>query len=145
MTTTLRIAKTLLLLLLIVPFTLAQSAEKTLVKSFAFEKNETVTLHLPGTVALQTWDSPLLRVQISIVLDNGSEAVLKSLISAGRYNLTTENKDGQIFIIAPAMDKTVRIGGKPLEDTVRFLVFAPDNLSVKIKTPTDNSTMGKAF
>lgn len=123
---------------------IAQSAEKTLVKSFPLEAMQTVSLDLIGAIEVKTWDSELLRVQMTISLQNGSEAVLKSLISAGRYNLVAKTGDS-IVITAPAMAKEVQLGGKTLEDTVSFVVYAPKNVSVKLPTTTtttQRNTMG---
>lgn len=135
-------------LLTIASAAIAQSAEKTLVKSFPLEANQSVSLDLPGAIEVKTWDSELLRVQITITLQNGTEAVLKSLISAGRYNLIAKTGDS-LVIAAPALAKEVQLGGKTLEDHVSFLVFAPKSVAVKLPTtnPTSqrNTTSGSTF
>jgi hypothetical protein len=116
----------------------AQSTEKTLVKSFPLEA-KTVSLDLIGATEVKTWDNDLLRVQITITLHNGSEAVLKSLISAGRYNLIAKIENGQTVISAPAMAREVQIGGKALQDDVSFIIYAPKNASVTSKTANSTS------
>lgn len=116
----------------------AQSTEKTLVKSFPLEA-KTVSLDLIGATEVKTWDNELLRVQITITLHNGSEAVLKSLISAGRYNLIAKIENGQTVISAPAMAREVQIGGKALQDDVSFIIYAPKNASVTSKTANSTS------
>jgi hypothetical protein len=116
---------------------LAQSVEKTLVKPFPLE-TKTVSLDLAGTIEVKTWDSEVLRVQMTITLRNGSEAVLKSLISAGRYNLTAKVANDQTIIMAPGMAREVQVGGKALEDQVTFVIYTPKNAVVKL--PSANST-----
>ena len=126
-----------ILLLGITSLAFTQSAEKTLVKSFPLEA-KTVSLDLAGAIEVKTWDNDMLRGQMTITLQNGSEAVLKSLISAGRYNLVAKVENGHTIISAPGMAREVQIGGKALEDKVQFIIFAPKNASVQL--PTANST-----
>ncbi len=136
MTTYLRNTFTILLLG-IASIAFAQSAEKTLVKSFPLE-TQIVSLNLTGAAEVKVWDNDLLRVQMTITLYNGNEAILKSLISAGRYNVVATVENGQMVIAVPAMEREVQIGGKALEDDVTFIIYAPKNVSVKL--PTANST-----
>lgn len=115
----------------------AQNAQKTLVKSFPLE-TATVSLDLKGTIEVKTWDNDLLRVQMTITTYNGNEAVLKSLISAGYYNLMANVENGATTISLPAANREVQIGGKALEDDVTFIIYAPKNIAVKL--PNANST-----
>lgn len=135
-----------ILFIYITTIAIAQSSEKTLVKSFPLEANQTVSLDLPGVIEVKMWDGELLRVQMTITLQNGSEAVLKSLISAGRYNLIAKTGDSMV-ISAPSLGKAVQLGGKALEDHVSFLVYAPKNVSVKLPTATTqrNTEGGSTF
>lgn len=126
-----------ILLLGIASIAFAQSAEKTLVKSFPLE-TQTVSLNLVGAAEVKAWDNDLLRVQMTVTLYNGNEAILKSLISAGRYNLVANVENGQTVITLPAMEREVQVGGKALQDDVTFVIYAPKNVSVKL--PTANST-----
>ncbi|MFN7117625.1 MAG: hypothetical protein ACK4TA_12560 [Saprospiraceae bacterium] len=126
-----------ILLLGIASIAIAQSAEKTLVKSFPVE-TQAVSLNLVGATEVKIWENDLLRVQMTVTLYNGNEAILKSLISAGRYNLVANVENGQTVITLPAMEREVQIGGKALRDDVTFVIYAPKNVSVKL--PTANST-----
>lgn len=135
-----------MLLLLIAPLAFGQVAEKTLVKSFAIAKQQTVVVDVPGNVEVKTWTNDLLRIQMTIALNNGSESILKSLISAGRYNLVAKESDGTFLIEAPALAKVVQIGGKPLEDSFSITIFAPENVTVKLKNASINNTgVGSSF
>lgn len=130
MTTNLHKSLTIFLLS-IASLAFAQSAEKTLVKSFPLEA-KTVSVDLIGATEVKTWDNDLLRVQMTITLHNGSEAVLKSLISAGRYNLIATVENGQTIISAPGMAREVQVGGKALQDDVSFIIYAPKNAAIKL-------------
>ncbi|MCB0568771.1 MAG: hypothetical protein KDC66_03360 [Phaeodactylibacter sp.] len=128
-----------ILLLFVSVFAYGQEVEKTLVKSFNLEGNQAVTFDVPGAVELQTWNNNYLRVQIQVSLENGSEALLKSLVQAGRYNLRSEEKDGAYTIVAPDLGREVRIGGKPIVDKVSFLIHAPENVLVKMPGLQENT------
>jgi len=110
----------------------AQGAEKTLVKSFNLKGDHAVLLDLDGNVDVQEWNGDLLRIQINLAVDNGSAAMLKSLIIAGRYNLKSKSEGGETTITAPGMNKDVKIRGKELLETISYTVFAPSDVSVRI-------------
>jgi hypothetical protein len=117
-------------LLLFVSFTVfgQQAVEKTLVKSFNLGGTQTVALDIDAPVQIQESNNNLLRVQMKIRLENGSEALLKSLVRAGRYNLKHEiTEEGTYKIFAPDLGMEVKIGGKPLQDQVSFVISKPKN------------------
>jgi hypothetical protein len=111
---------------------IAQSAERTLVKSFNLKENKTVVLDLKGQVEVQHWKNDLVRIQIGINLENASDAVLKSLIAAGRYNLTAVEDNNGLVISSPTLDKEITIKGQSLKEYLTYTVFLPEDISVKI-------------
>ena len=78
------------LLVFVSSMTYGQQVEKTLVKSFNLEGNQQVALQMDGPIEVRTWNNNFLRVQMQVTLREGSEALLKSLVQAGRYNLRHE-------------------------------------------------------
>jgi hypothetical protein len=136
MTTFTRIFNLLTLLLIMTTGMWGQSAEKTLVKSFAVEKHQTVVIDTRAPVEIREWEGELLRVQMTISLQQGSEAVLKSLISAGRYNLVMQDSNNIRRISAPNLAREVQIGGKVLEDKVTLLIMSPRNITVTVVNQT---------
>lgn len=120
-------------LLLFVSFiTYGQQVEKTLVKSFNLQGNQVVALQMDGPIEVRTWNNNFLRVQMQVTLKEGSEALLKSLVQAGRYNLRHEIGNDTYKVLAPQLGLEVKVGGKPLQDTVSYIVFAPENVVVKV-------------
>lgn len=144
MTTILRTLIITMLLLLIAPFAFGQAAQKTLVKSFAVAEGQSIALDVEHPVEVKTWNNDLMRVQITIQLQNGNEAILKSLISVGRYNFVAQRKGANMTITAPNLDREVKIGGEPLLDAVSIVVFVPDNTQIKTNR-TSNATPGTSF
>jgi macrodomain Ter protein organizer (MatP/YcbG family) len=126
------------LLLFVSLFAFGQSVEKTLVKSFNLKGHESVSIEMDAPVEVKTWDNTIMRVQIQINLENGSDALLKSLVQAGRYNLRNKIEDGEYKVYAPALDMQVKIGGKPLQDHVSFIVYKPKKVTVTL--PGNNDT-----
>lgn len=122
---------TLTVLLLFVSFmTYGQQVEKTLVKSFNLQGSQTVALQMDGPVEVKTWNNNFLRVQMQVTLKEGSEALLKSLVQGGRYNLRFEMGNDAYKVLAPKLGFEVKVGGKLLQDEVSYIVFAPENVTV---------------
>ncbi len=132
---------TLTVLLLFVSFmTYGQQVEKTLVKSFNLQGNQVVALQMDGPIEVKAWNNDFLRVQMQVTLKEGSEALLKSLVQAGRYNLRYEIDGESYKILAPQLGLVVKVGSKPLEDSVSYIVYAPENVLVKV--PDSKSAEG---
>lgn len=116
-----------------------QQAEKTLVKAFNVTGHNSVFMDVDGNVEVQTWNEPTLRVMMKVTLLNGTETVLKSLMTAGRYNLDFKLENGRYSIVAPGLDRQVKLSaGQDLGEQVTYTVYAPQNLLVK--TRTDEAT-----
>ena len=130
-----RMSILLLPLLLTVAPSQAQQAEKTLVKSFNLSGQTAVFLDLEGEMEVITWSEPQMRVQMKINLQNGNENMLKSLVTAGRYNLNTKVENGTYSIVAPGLDRQIKLsGGQMLGEQISFQVFAPKNVSVTTRS-----------
>jgi len=109
----------------------AQS-NKTLMKSFNLDGNTTVQVDLGGQVVLEEWNNDFIRVISDVEVINVNESVLKSLISAGRYNLEANSENGVLLVSAPKISKVVVIGGRELQDNVIHKVMVPDGVSIEI-------------
>lgn len=144
MTTILRALTITMLLLLIAPLAFGQAAQKTLVKSFAVAKGQSIELDVAHPVEIKTWSNDLMRVQVTIQLENGNEAILKSLIGVGRYNFVAQQDGTSMTITAPNLDREVKIGGEPLMDDISIVMFVPDNVQVK-KNHSGNTSPGTSF
>ncbi len=118
------------LLLAVVP-SQAQHAEKTLVKSFNLNGQTAVLLDMDGDMDVTTWNEPQMRIQMTITLQNGSETMLKTLVTAGRYNLDSKEKDGAFSIVAPGLGRQVKLGsGQFLGEQISYRVFAPKGVTI---------------
>lgn len=131
-------------LLLATPILHAQGAEKTLVKSFNIEGNQVVELQLDGNVEVQEWNNSIMRIQMSITLPNGSNAMLKSLIQAGRYNLKGKSATQDYQVSAPNLQKKITVGGQQLNEQLTFLVYAPADVIVKLSNSTTANALNSA-
>ncbi len=117
----------------------AQQTEKTLVKSFNIDNVQEVTLDLDGSVEVKHWNNRLMRVQMTVALENGSVHMLKSLVTAGRYNLVS-NEDGEEYtILAPNLAREIKLRGEPLQEKVAYTIFAPENVSIKLSSDASTS------
>lgn len=129
-----RLVSVVLLLGTTFQFTFAQGIEKVLVKSFNLNGLNEVVLEASGPVEVKTWDGDLMRIQMTVHVDQCTESMLKSLVEAGRYNLSSEMKDGRWAISTPGMQRDVLRNGQPLQERVSYLVFAPANVHLEVKS-----------
>jgi len=116
-----------------------QLTEKTLVKAFNLNGNDLVVLNIDGDIEVQQWSNKIMRVQIDIAAENVPDATLKSLVTAGRYNLkATETSDG-LQIDAPGLKRKVTLRGEELKEHISYVVFVPENVMVNIKNDASAS------
>ncbi len=108
-----------------------QAVEKTLVKSFNLQGYDVVDLALKGDIEVIEWNSPVVRVEMLISLKNGNEMLLKSLIKAGRYNLTSTETEDSFRITIPGLERDVTVKGKTLIDKVSYLISVPSDVNIR--------------
>ena len=114
--------------------------EKTLVQSFNLMGKSTLVLDLKGgDVEVQHWNNTTGRVQIKVELVEGSTSTLKSLATAGRYKLATNVTKDEIEISAPALEREISIRGKKLQEKISYIIFAPEDITVKMADETSTS------
>lgn len=136
-----KIYSTLLTFLLLGNVIFAQSSERTLVKSFNAENVTELILDLSGPVSIKEREGDLLRIQMKVSLENGHDRLLKSMVAARRFNLESTNKNGQMVISTPSLDKKITIGGKEIIEVVRYTIQVPKNISVKIPNEVTDVNM----
>ena len=110
----------------------AQNAERTLVKSFNLNGNNSLILDLEGEVNVQHWNKELVRVQIHIKAEDITDSVLKALIIAGRYNLLERVGEDGFVISSPELHKEITIRGQRLKDHITYTVYAPETVIVQL-------------
>ena len=108
-----------------------QSVSKTLVKSFNPASSQLSQIDLNGPVTIESWDSKIIRVQMSVALTNANEQTLKGLIQAGRYNLKGAIENDQFVINAPGLQRAVEINGRALEEEISYIIYLPNGMAAE--------------
>ncbi len=129
---------TVFTILTVTTFATAQSVEKTFVKSFNLQGNNIVILDLNGDVEVKEWDNKLVRVQMTVSLESSSTNILKALLQAGRYNLKSNDTEDGYVINMPGMQKEIK--GRKLGEKVKYLIYAPSDVLVKMQDSASTST-----
>lgn len=115
---------------------------KTLVKSFNISGVERIITDFSVPVTVKTWSEPVARIEINITLtNNNSEALLKSLIAAGRYNITSNKDNNNLVLSAPSVAKSIKINGQELKEQISYTLLVPAEISVaskQLSLNTDN-------
>lgn len=117
----------------------AQSIEKTFVRSFNIQNAQEIALQFDGMVEVQTWSQKIMRIQMNVSLERGSESMLRSLAQAGRYNLIGKMVDGQYVVNIPGLSREVQVNGAALPETVSYVVYVPEDVHVDIQTSSSAS------
>jgi len=110
----------------------AQTAAKTFNKAFNTDGQSVITLDLPGTIDIKVWDNPTVRIEISVSLPSGNNAMLNELATVGRYNLVAKSTLTRMLITAPNMAKQVRVKGETIKETLTFVVFVPKDVKIEM-------------
>ncbi len=103
--------------------------EKTLCKSFNLQGKQQLRVEF-ANVEIRTWNEPTARIEMTITCENVSEAMLKSLITAGRYNVLSNADNESLVLSAPAMQKTVKLNGQDLKENVKYVLNVPKEIAV---------------
>jgi hypothetical protein len=120
----------LLLPLLLLSGIATGQAERTFVKSFNLQGKQTVVLDIGDNVQITTWDSDIMRVQMTVSLPNSSDGLLKSLAEIGRYGLMSNVNPETLNFTTPALRNPLKINGNAITETVFFTIFVPKNITI---------------
>jgi hypothetical protein len=123
-----------IVLMLIASISVAQQAQKNLLKTFDLNGHNEVVLHLDGDVNIERWNNSMLRIQMDISYQNASVNIMKYLISKGRYDLTmTAAAEGLVVEHPNRIDATpINKEGTLLEETIVYTVYVPQNVVVMV-------------
>jgi len=125
-----KVQLTLICFFLTTVLVIAQTnVEKTLVKSFNLKGNSQVTLNIDGDIQVKERAGEIMRVQIRIGVA-GSEAMLKSLITAGRYNLVLDDTQDGLTVSSPGLARKITVRGESLQENLSYIVYVPEDVTV---------------
>ncbi|MCB0642890.1 MAG: hypothetical protein KDC44_14675 [Phaeodactylibacter sp.] len=118
-----------------------QSAEKILVKSIPLGAFQEVQLDFKGAeVEVREWNNPYLRIQMTVALENGTDAVLKAFVRSGRYNIVAKPGEDFLQVLIPGINRKAVVGSEPAVENFKFVVYKPNLL----KETTDEATAASA-
>jgi len=110
-------------------------AEKTLVKSVDLNGHSAVLAVFGGKTTVHEWDKDFVRVTTRIELTNSSSSILERLVSAGRYEVKVDEKNGEVLLSMPKVMKTVNLQGNNLVEKFSYEVMVPKKISIRIEQP----------
>lgn len=110
----------------------AQQAQKNLLKTFDLNGQREVVANLDGEVLIERWNNSSMRVQMEISYENASVNIMTYLISKGRYNLTTTPSAQGLLVTSPNAEKPAQISkdGTLLKEKIVYTIFVPHNVTV---------------
>ncbi len=111
----------------------AQTVEKTLVRSFNLQNSQEVALQLDAPVEVQTWGQKIMRIQMNVRLERGSESMLRSLVQAGRYNIKGELIEGQYVVNVPGLAREVLVNSSALPESISYIISVPEGVHIDLQ------------
>ncbi len=123
---------TIVILMLAVQLASAQSSEKTLVSTINLNQQNALIFNPEGPVEVRKWSDSFVQVQATISIENSNDAVLKSLVQAGRYQLKTSVSPNGLLVESSSLGKQVSVGGVVLKEKIGYLIYVPENIVVKL-------------
>jgi hypothetical protein len=137
--------KTLLTIpLLLLSIVSIGQAERTFVKSFNLQGRQTVILNLGDNIQVNQSDNDLMRVLMTVSTPTMSDAMLKSIAESGRYMLKNDMTAPSTFVVTvPGVQRTIKINGNDLKETITFTVFVPKNVTVFKNTDPNAKIVAK--
>ena len=135
-------SKTLLLIPLLLLSSIAiGQAERTFVKSFNLQGRQTVILNLGENIQVNVWESELMRVQMTVSTLSINDGMLKSIAESGRYMLKNEMTAQAFVVTVPSAQRSIKINGNDLKETITYTVYVPKNITV-LKNTDPNTKIG---
>ena len=126
---------TIILISFFLAFQANAQAEKTLVKSVDLNGNIAVAAVFAGNTVVNEWDKDFVRVTTRIELTNSNSSILERLVSAGRYEVKVDEKNGEILLSMPKVLKPVNLQGNNLIEKFSYEVMIPKRTSIRIEQP----------
>lgn len=115
--------------------TLFGQAERSVIQAFNANGVEQIILDLPGELVFLTAPGDLIQIESVIRLENAGAPILKALIHATRYSLTSEKSDGNLYIQPGARLAPVTVRGLEIQESVQFKVYLPNGVKAAVADP----------
>lgn len=127
--------------------TTSAQVEKELVKSIAVETTTGsamgAVISLPGKAVVTEWDNNYIRITTTIKVDNMNEAIVKQLLSVGRYTVEgrLDEKTQVLTVNMPKMAYLVTVKGVDVKEVLTFQISIPRGYEIVLKNTSTSSGM----
>jgi len=93
-----------------------------------------IKVALNGKIKVTEWDKPYVRVSTSVAIKGVRKGILKHLVAASRYKISSTVTEGILLIEAPKLKKDVTIKGKRLEEVFDYEIFVPKSSHIEFRS-----------
>ena len=133
----------LVALTLVTSISVAQQAQKNLLKTFDLNGQTTIVLNLDGDVNIERWNNSTVRVQMDISYENASINIMKYLITKGRYNLTMSPKADGFAVEHPNKTDSPKISkdGTLLKEKIVYTIVIPQDVTIIIDEDSQTNVL----
>jgi hypothetical protein len=135
----------LVALMLITNISVAQQAQKNLLKTFDLNGQAAVILDLEGDVNIERWNNGTVRVQMDISYENANVHIMKYMISKGRYNLALSPKTDGLTIEHTNKADSPKISkdGTLLKESIIYTIVIPQDVTVIVNEDSQTNILNE--
>lgn len=113
---------------------IAQTAERTLVKSYDLKGCNAIVADLQGDVSVEPWSQDVFRIETSIRIDGVTSTAVKKFVAQGRYYIKSTDSNGTLVLSMPRFKTGLKAFGVELDqnETITYKIYAPEYISVTL-------------
>lgn len=115
--------------------TAVAQAERSVIQAFNATGIDQIILDLPGELFFLTAPGELIQIESVVNLENAGAPILKALIYAMRYSLTTERSGSDLYIQPGNKMAPVTVRGLEIQERIQFKVYLPKGVQAAIADP----------
>jgi len=109
---------------------LSGQVRETLYTTFPVEGISAITHSMPGDIKLSAWAGNQIMVEMTILIENGSQRLLEHFVENERYQLELANEGGVARIyMTNVLPEYIVASGRSMFESVQAVIYYPENLT----------------
>lgn len=108
---------------------LSGQVRETLYSTFPVDGATAVSHSLPGSITMSSWVGNQIMVEMTLLIENGTQRLLEHFVENDRYKIEVVNEGGtlRIFMIN-VLPEYILASGSSMFERVEAVIYYPENL-----------------
>lgn len=109
---------------------LSGQVRETLYSTFPADGFSAITHSMPGDVTLSAWAGNQIMVEMTILIENGTQRLLEHFVENERYLVEVANDGGVARVYLPTvLPEYIVASGRNMFERVQAVIYYPENLT----------------